>query len=47
MPYSISFLRAFLAAVKDAMIATISGNKFSVHSGYLETTLQGSREDAR
>ena len=47
MPYSISFLRAFLVSIKDAMIATISGNKFSVHSGYLETTLQGSREDAR
>ena len=43
-PYSISFLRAFLATIKDAMIATISGNKFSVHSGYLETTLQRSRE---
>ena len=44
VPYSISFVRAFLATIKDAMIATISGNKFSVHSGYLETTLQRSRE---
>ena len=47
VPYSISFLRAFLATIKDAMIATISGNKFSVHSGYLETTLQGSIEGRR
>ena len=44
VPYSISFLRTFLATVKDALIATISGNKFSVYSGYLETTLQRSRE---
>ena len=44
VPYSISFLRTFLATIKDALIATISGNKFSVHSGYLETTLQRSRE---